>query len=75
MTKQDALMALMKHHKINRRKLAESMGITQPTIRKFLLNPELMTGVNRRRMAAAIGVPVTGIDDICNGRFEVKETA
>lgn len=69
MSKTDALKMIIKHNRVRVTRLAVEMGITHPTVKKLIDNPDKMTGEQRKRMAGGIGIPVGVIDDICNGRY------
>lgn len=60
----------LKENGLRKKDLADKMGITYPTLQKYLSNPEIMTGEDRKKIAETLNVPVIEIDKICNGQFE-----
>lgn len=64
--KTDILTRVVRCRGFTRQELAKGMDISVATLRKYLVAPDLMTGIHRKTMAQVLGIEVTVIDRIAN---------
>jgi len=62
----------MRKRKLQKRQVSNRMGISYDTLRKYLQNPDTMTGKDRKSLALAIDVSIDYIDNICNGNITIE---
>jgi hypothetical protein len=62
----ELLTRMVRRSGITKQELANRMGISITTLRKYMSSPDKMTGIMRKKMASTLGTVVTTIDDIAN---------
>jgi DNA-binding CsgD family transcriptional regulator len=46
------------------------MKMSRPTLNKYIDNPELMSGLDRKKIATILSIDIELIDNLCNGRIK-----
>lgn len=70
----ELLTRMIRRSGITKYELAKRMGISISTLRKYIANPQAMNGIKRKKLANALLVGITTIDQVANTpEFEAKK--
>lgn len=61
------LRQLMRIRGMNSTQVGEQIEVSHPTANKYIRKPETMDGELRKKMAAALKIDISKLDDVCNG--------
>lgn len=64
--KTEILTRMIRRSGISKNEVARLMGISVPTLRKYIACPDHMNGIRRKQLARILSIDITVIDAISN---------
>lgn len=70
--KAEMLTRMIRRSGISKKAIADMLGVSVPTLRKYIVCPETMNGIRRKQLAKIMCVQVEAIDYIVNSAQKIE---